>query len=88
MFSVQLNNSDHYARLVRIRTEWEGEVDARSNLLLYDDNYLDLAPNESRTVHAILPLTGDTVQQLTGKLYVQGTNLAPVEIPLRLAGNR
>jgi beta-mannosidase len=87
-FSVQLRNDDHYARLLRLRTEWKGEDSSASDLVLYDDNYFDLLPGEARVIQAKLPLIGEHVGHLGGKLFVQGTNVERKDIPIDLDGIR
>jgi hypothetical protein len=85
-FSVQLSNGDHYARLIRVRAEWDGAGQAASDLVLYDDNYFDLAPGEQRTIQARLPLVSGPTGHLGGKLLVQGTNVLSTSSPIDIPG--
>lgn len=83
-FSVRVSNSDHYARLIRLRTDWDGTGDTTPDIVLYDDNYFDLAPGESRVIVARHPLLGASSQRLTGTLRIQGANIASTGVPIEL----
>jgi hypothetical protein len=51
---------------------------------LYDDNYFDLLPGESRRIEARLPLLQDHGEHLNGTVRLEGTNVSPTEIPISL----
>ena len=78
-FSMQVSNSDHYARLLRVRAEWDDASQSTQDLALYDDNYFDLVPGEIRTIQAKLPLVATSMGHFRGKLIVEGTNVRPTE---------
>jgi hypothetical protein len=78
--SFTLANGDRYARLLRVRAEWDGAVRDAPDVILFDDNYFDLLPAESRTVNAKIFFPQGKRQALSGKLIVMGTNLEPTVI--------
>jgi hypothetical protein len=83
-FSVQVTNGDHYARLLRVRVDWEGAGPSARDLVLYDDNYFDLLPGESRRIEARMPLVQGKGERLSGTVWLEGTNVSPTEIPISL----
>jgi hypothetical protein len=83
-FSLQLANGEHYARLLRVQARWEGAGSSGRDLVLYDDNYFDLLPGESRRIEARLPLLQDHGEHLNGTVRLEGTNVSPTEIPISL----
>jgi hypothetical protein len=78
--SLQFTNGDRYARLVHVRGEWEGAAQDAPYGVLYDDNYFDLMPGESRTIVARLLLLSEATEPVSGRLIVSGTNVEPTEI--------
>jgi hypothetical protein len=82
-FSLDLSNGDHFARLVRVRAEWEDEVN-KPHVLLYSDNYFDLLPREKRTIEVDLRLQAKPTGTVEGTLVVEGTNVAEQRIPIHL----
>ena len=82
--SLHLGNGDRYARLVRVRAEFD---DARSkpDVVLFHDNYFDLLPGEERSVVAeLLYLGSPPLASVRGRLIVEGSNLPVKEIPITL----
>lgn len=80
----QLSNGDEYARLVHLRAAWDGESSRAPYLVIYGDNYFDLAPAEVRTIDLTLLFPKGTAEPLTGKLTIDGTNLPPREEVIRV----
>jgi Ig-fold domain len=54
----------------------------RPYLVLYDDNYFDLAQGESRTVTVKPIFPGQASGHLSGKITVAGSNVEPTEIKI------
>ena len=82
MFSVQVSSSDRYARLIRLRMDWNSAGHATAHLALYSDNYFDLAPGESRVITASLPVVAGKTANLSGILRIQGANVPLTEVPI------
>lgn len=83
-FSVQLTNGTRYARLVRVRATWAGEPADSPYLVLYNDNYFDLLPGETKTIRGDLLLPDAGIHSISGMLTVAGVNVPPTEIPITL----
>ena len=82
--SLQFVNGGNYARLVRIRLDDSQEASQGSSyLILYEDNYFDLLPHETRTVNAKVLFRGGTPGTFAAKLIVSGTNIETVAEPIR-----
>ena len=79
---IQFTNGDRYARLLRVRAEWDGSTQDTPYAVLYDDNYFDLMPRESRTISAKLLLPTGATKPGPGRLIVAGTNVEPTEIAI------
>ena len=73
--SIQLRNGDRYARLLRIRSEWDGSDQDFPYLVLYDDNFFDMSAGESRVINAKLLFTRGKPAHVSGKLMVSATNV-------------
>jgi hypothetical protein len=76
---IDLGNGANYARLVRLRAEWEGPQPYMS---LYSDNYFDLLPGEQRSISLELAFPGNITTPARGRLIVEGSNVAGSEIPI------
>jgi len=74
---VKLNvtNGDRYARLVRVRAEWNGEPSRVPYLLLYSDNYFDLLPGESKEVVIDAFLSQASSETVSGTFLLEGSNV-------------
>ncbi len=83
-FSLQLTNKDRYARLLRVRAKWNGEPPDSPCLVLYSDNYFDLLPGQSKTIEGELFLPDVKTNSISGILTVQGVNVPPTEIAVKL----
>jgi uncharacterized membrane protein len=77
--ALNLKNGANYARLVRMRIEWDGP---QPYLSLYNDNYFDLFPGESRQVSLELSFPGKLTAPARGRLIVSGSNLEASETPI------
>ena len=77
--SLSLKNGKNYARLVRLRIEWDGPNPYMS---LYADNYFDLLPGETKNVAVELAFPDKLAAPVHGRLIVAGSNLAQTEIPI------
>jgi beta-mannosidase len=84
--SLQLINGIHFARLVRVRAEWNATPASAPYLVLYDDNYFDLAPGESRAVEATVLLPKESTGPVSGQLIVEGTNVSAKSVSIRTGG--
>jgi len=87
-FSVRLNNGNRFARLVHVRAEWDGAPQDIPYLILFDDNYFDLMPNETRTVHAKLLFASTNPSHISGKLIVRATNVEPISVTVSYANEK
>jgi hypothetical protein len=82
--SLNLQATGQYARLVRIRAEWDGPHEQAPYLILYGDNYFDLLPEEARRLNLDVFLPAQRSEKLAGRLIVEGTNVASAKIPIEL----
>ena len=86
--SIELENGSRYARLIRIRTEWE-DARTKPELFLLDDNYFDMMPGETRPVTAeVRFIAPPSASRLPGRLIIEASNMPAKEIPLELAVNQ
>jgi uncharacterized membrane protein len=77
--SIDLANGPEYARLIRLRAEWDGP---QPYLSIYSDNYIDLLPGEKKSIALELAFPEDVTMQIRGRIVVEGSNLAASEIPI------
>jgi hypothetical protein len=84
--SLNLQATGQYARLVRVRAEWEGPQEQAPYLILYGDNYFDLLPREAKSIDLDVFLPAQRLQKVVGHLIVEGTNVANTKIPIELQG--
>jgi hypothetical protein len=82
-FSFQVTNQDHYARLLRLRAEWDDQSADAFNPVSFKDNYFDLLPGETRTIEGKLVSYAEGKPRVAGKLIVQGSNVAEKTISLQ-----
>ena len=73
--TLMVTNGSHYARLVRVRAEWEEGEGNSPYLVKYSDNFFDLLPGESKSVGMEMFLAADHKRKLSGTLVVEGTNI-------------
>lgn len=74
-FTIRLTNGNTYARLARVRLDWNGETSQIPYLVEYSDNYFDLMPRETRTIDLNLLFTTRPAGSLSGTLSIDGANL-------------
>ena len=77
--SVNLKDTRSYARLVRLRVEWDGP---QPYIQLYSDNYFDLLPGQAKPVSLELAFPEKLIAPVHGRLIVAGSNVLPTEIPI------
>jgi hypothetical protein len=84
--SFTVTNGPYYARLVRIRAEWKQPPLTTPYLGMYSDNYFDLFPGEDKELAVEIFLPNEEVTYpVEGSIVVEGSNLARIEIPIRLS---
>lgn len=81
---LTLRNRERFARLVRVRMAWGDAGERTPGLARYDDNYFDMLPGEEKTIRVDLRLPAGVRNGLVGRLVVEGSNLIPATIPVRL----
>ena len=85
--AVEIANGERFARLVRLRIEWE-DAARQPNVVMYDDNYFDLFPGETKRVPMEVRTPGTLAGPLQGTLIVEGTNVPEIRVPIRLVEGR
>jgi hypothetical protein len=85
--SLNLQATEQYARLVRVRAEWDGPQEQAPYLVLYGDNYFDLLPKEAKTIDLDVFLPAQWGKKVAGHLIVEGTNVGTQKIPIELQGD-
>jgi beta-mannosidase len=83
--TLMVTNGSRYARLVRVRAEWEEGEGNSPYLVKYSDNFFDLLPGESKSVGMEMFLAADHKRKLSGTLVVEGTNIMSRQIPVEVA---
>jgi hypothetical protein len=81
--SLELQNGDRFARLVRVRAEWKGEA-SRPPVVLYSGNYIDLLPRERQAIEIDFRLPAVPTRPINGTIVVEGTNVEEKRIPIEL----
>ena len=82
--SLRLRNGPSFARLVRVRAEWNVPEPQAPYLVMYSDNYFDLLPGETVELSLNLRLSPASHGPVQGRLIVEGSNVAASEIPVTL----
>lgn len=82
--TLTVTNGSTYARLVRVRAEWDQGEEGSPYLVQYSDNYFDLLPGESKPVAVEMLLPKERVGKLSGTLVLEGTNTESRRIPVHL----
>ena len=80
--SLKLTNGTKYARLVRVRAEWDDAQAGQPYLVMYSDNYFDLMPGEDKSVSLDLFLPAGQGKPVHGRVIVEGSNMSSREIPI------
>ena len=81
--TLNITNGGAYARLVRMRAEWnkpEGDMP----YVMFSDNFIDLMPNESESIIMDLFLPKENMGNVSGTLVVEGPNAATQRIPIKV----
>ena len=86
-FKVQIANGDRFARLLRMRIEWEDQT-GQAPVAMYGDNYFDLFPGEEKEVTVELETPAAQAGTTKGTLIVEGTNVAEIRIPVSVEAGR
>lgn len=81
---LTIRNGNRFARLVRVRAEWEKSDDKPPYLVMYGDNYFDLMPGESKVIPIGVRLPRDAHGRITGRFVVEGSNVSTRMIPIHL----
>jgi beta-mannosidase len=81
---LQLRNGSTYARLVRVRAEWEGADSHAPYLVIYDDNYFDLIPGETKDLAIEIRMPAHARGRVAGRLIVEGSNVPSFEVPVSI----
>ena len=82
--ALELRNGEKYARLVRIKVEWDSPPENTPYLVMFSDNYFDLFQGETRSVNMEVFLPADHLGRISGNLVVEATNARRRQIPLEL----
>src|ERR1035437_2226716 len=68
--TLMITNRNKYARLVRVRAEWQGGEGGSPFLVTYSDNFFDLMPGESKPVAMEMFLPKEHMGRLSGTFVV------------------
>jgi hypothetical protein len=82
--TLTITSGGNYARLVRVRAEWDQSEGSAPYLVEYGDNYFDLLPGESKAVAIEMFLPKEHMGKLSGALVVEGTNIESRRIPVQV----
>jgi len=77
--ALNLKDGKNYARLIRLRVEWDGPQPFSS---IYSDNYFDLLPGEAKAISLEVKFADKLAAPLHGRLIVAGSNLPHMEVPV------
>ena len=83
---LDIANGDAYARLVRIRVQWNKTGD-EVPFVMFSDNYFDLLANEKKTVVLDMLLPKEKMGNFNGTVLVEGPNIETRQIPISLHSN-
>jgi hypothetical protein len=86
-FEITLNNREHYARLIQVRLEWK-DPKYKPLLETYSDNFADLFPRESVTIHAEIRFAAPIQKAVQGSLVIDGLNLDAIRIPFSVNASK
>jgi hypothetical protein len=82
--AFRVANGPQYARLVRVRAEWNTPETQAPYLTMFSDNYFDLSPSEAKEVSLDLRLPSGVRKPVEGRLIVEGSNVAAGNVPITL----
>jgi len=86
-FVVEIANGDRFARLLRLRMEWE-EPSRQPQVVVYDDNYFDLFPSEKKQVPLEFHMPETFGGTIKGTLVIAGTNVPEFRVPVSSVKDR
>lgn len=78
--NLAVTNGSGYARLVRVRAEWDGGEENSPYLAKFSDNFFDLQPGESKSLVLEMLLRKEHAGGVFGTLVVEGPNVEPKRI--------
>jgi hypothetical protein len=84
--SLNVVNGQQYARLVRLRVEWNEPESQAPYLVMYSDNYFDLLPGESKTITLDLFMPPQVRKTIQGRVVMEASNAPAQEIPITISG--
>jgi beta-mannosidase len=84
--ALKITNGGVFARLVRWRVEWN-QPDAESPFIMFSDNFIDLLPQESKSIDLDMLLPQQRPVKATGSLVVEGPNVKTRRIPIQVDAN-
>jgi hypothetical protein len=91
-FMVEVANGNKFARLLRMRIEWDDTgttgAAAQEPVVLYGENYFDLFPGEKKEVAVDVAMPEGFTGTTKGTLILEGTNVPETRIPITLAAGR
>ena len=79
-------SEDAYARLVRLRVQWE-KTDSDVPFVIFSDNYFDLLAKERKSVELEMLLPNEKMGNITGSVIIEGPNIETRQIPISLHNN-
>jgi beta-mannosidase len=82
--NLAVTNGSEYARLVRVRAEWNEGEESSPYLVQYSDNFFDLLPGESKSLALEMLLAGEHMGNVSGTLVVEGPNVEPKRIAVEI----
>ena len=82
-FAVEIANGARFARLVRLRMEWE-DPNHQPYVVMFDDNYFDLFPGENKRVPVEFRVPEAFAGVISGSMVVGGSNLQEIRLPIRV----
>jgi hypothetical protein len=82
--SLAITNGSTYARLIRVRAEWNDAGGVAPYLVTYSDNFFDLLPGQSKSIAVAMFMAEGQVKKASGNLLVEGQNTRTKRIPVEL----
>ena len=81
-FVVEIQNGAHFARLVRLRIQWD-DLNHQPYALLFDDNYFDLFPGQKKRVPVEFRMPAAFAGAAQGEVIIEGSNVPEIRVPIR-----
>jgi hypothetical protein len=82
--TLLVKNGSEYARLIRVRAEWQDGDGNAPYLVKYSDNFFDLLPGENKSLALEMFLAEGNAGKISGTLVVEGPNVETKRIPVEL----